>query len=96
MDLFDLVDNPQAGQTAESKPFDWELFKAGKPALSKTGEIAYYGGPCKHPRNKHLFTAIMTVPDHAIIKYGKKTMPYMIDEHGHFEGGPGILLVEMA
>lgn len=96
MDLFDLIDNPQVGQTAEHKPFDWEEFKAGKPALSRTGEIAYYGGPCTHPMCADKFIAIMTVPDHAIIKYGKETMPYVIDERGWFEGTWGPLLVEMA
>lgn len=96
MDLFDLVDNPQAGHSAEKKPFDWEEFKAGKPALSRDGQVAYFGGPCTHPMCTHRFIAIMTVPDHAVIKYGKDVMPYIIDERGWFEGTWGPLLVEMA
>lgn len=95
MDLFDLVDNPQVGQTAEKKPFNWEEFKAGKPALSRTGQIAYFGGNSKHPMCTERFIAIMTVPDHAVIKYGKEVMPYIIDERGYFEGSAP-LLVEMA
>lgn len=97
MDLFDLVDNPQAGQSAEKKPFSWEEFKAGKPAISRNGEIAYYGGEYTHPMaSKDRFIAIMTVPDHAMIKYGnKETMPYVIDNRGYFEG-MARMLVEMA
>lgn len=96
MDLFDLVENPQIGQTAEKRPFNWEEFKAGKPALSRDGQIAYYGGEYTHPMSKDRFLAIMTVPDHAIIKYGKEVMPYVIDNRGWFEGTFGPLLVEMA
>lgn len=96
MDLFDLVDNPQAGQSAEKKPFNWEEFKAGKPAISRSGEIAYFGGEYIHPMaSKYRFIAIMTVPDHAVIKYGKETMPYVIDNRGYFEG-MAPMLVEMA
>ena len=44
-DLFDLIDNPQAGQKAEPEPFNWEKFVNGKPAVTRWGHIGYYGGP---------------------------------------------------
>ncbi|MEZ0535349.1 hypothetical protein [Enterobacter sp. KB-221C9] len=95
MDLFEQLDKPEINSMAEERPFDWEAFKAGEPALTFTGEVAYYGGPCTHPMCLERFIAIVTVPDHAIIKYGKEVMPYIINEEGLFEGRSPFL-VKMA
>lgn len=86
MDLFDMVEHPEVNGLSEDKPFNWDEFVSGKPALTNTGQVSYYGGPCKHPLNTHRFLAVTTVPDHAVIKYGKEVINYLIDERGYWEG----------
>lgn len=91
MDLFDLIESPQAEIKADTKQFSWEDFVTGKAALTRNGEIAYYAGPAKgHPSydGKNLFVAMCTVPEHAIAKLGgKEVLPYLVTPEGCFGGG---------
>ncbi|EBY3944497.1 hypothetical protein XK44_003654 [Salmonella enterica subsp. enterica] len=96
MDLFDMVEHPEVNGLAEAKPFNWDEFVAGKPAVTHNGQIAYYGGHSEHPMCTHLYNAITTITDENVIKYGKEVMPFLVDERGYFEGKWFPFLVEMA
>ncbi|AIT13839.1 hypothetical protein PX414_004328 [Escherichia coli] len=96
MDLFDMVEHPEVNGLAEAKPFNWDEFVAGKPAVTHNGQIAYYGGHSEHPMCTHLYNAITTISDENVIKYGKEVMPFLVDERGYFEGKWFPFLVEMA
>ncbi|QQO39154.1 hypothetical protein SPHG1_33 [Salmonella phage SPHG1] len=104
MDLFDMVEHPEVNGLAEAKPFNWDEFVAGKPAVTHNGQIAYYGGHSEHPMCTHLYNAITTIADERgyfegrwfnVIKYGKEVM-FLVDERGYFEGRWFPFLVEMA